>query len=305
MLNFPLQAAMRQQSQQRAVSHAKASSPNGFGPGPSAIPSIPPVPSTPVPQTHMGPTRVSPTSNAFPHAGQPSGSSMDPRGGMNVAQQQASLASLNPQQRQLLLMQQHFLRNGGGSSQSGAPNPQMLSASQDRVPRMGPPSGMHPHGMTSHGGGMNSIDPSAYSALKSQSLARGSDPMLSSRVHGHIPDEFQNNMSAQIQQQGMAAHGSNSSHFAGSSGGGVSTWSPQASQAGQSQLSMGMTPPGTPGMGSFGASGQAPGPSWGAGSAHIADGIVQGGDIMGLQQSNPLVNDPSSNDLDSIFDWGQ
>ncbi|KAH8074937.1 hypothetical protein BXZ70DRAFT_744128 [Cristinia sonorae] len=286
-----VQAMMRQQSQQRAGSQSKGNpASNGFGQPMSTTG----LPNSPV---NGGSSRVSPTSHAFPHSNQGPGQGFDSRATMAslTAQQQAALATMNPQQRQLMLMQQHLMRNAGNTSQNAMLNAQGLSGAQDRMSRapMAGPS-LHP-------------DQNGYSPIRAQTMIQGmsrngtpSDNFMpSSLQRPQLPmaDEFQGTMAG---QQGMSSHSQGLNQFAGSSSSPGPSWSPPLAQSGT--YGMGMSPPETP----FGGQPMS-GSSWNTGSMNMPDRmptLPQNTGAISLQQGIPLGDD-ASNDLDSMFDWGQ
>ena len=316
---------MRHQSHQRATSQAKVSPPiNGFIQTTASALPPPGASNTSVTSANVGSSRVSPTSNAFSHSGQNPVNGLDSRTTVNglTAQQQATLATMNPQQRQLFFMQQHLMRAAGNPTQAGISNPAMLNVSPDRGARLtqtGIP--MHSHGtITSHPSGMGSLslDSNSFPTLKPQGSMTGVVRAVASeagislvgshlpRSQSHVTEEFQGGLTTQMQQQPGSSQVA--SQFSGNSGNSsipAAAWSPQSVQHSQGSFGMSVTPSDTLGAPTFGASGQSTGTSWSSGSPGVVDGVSVPSTSSVSLQHNALVDESSTSELDSIFDWGQ
>lgn len=235
---------------------------------------------------------------------------MDPRAALLASltpQQQASLASMNPQQRQLFLMQQQQALQRGNST-SGMMNQQMLS--QQRMAQAGSPTHNNP-GMMGMGGVQS--DGASFPALRSnpgvpgiaRSIRTPSDhmqsPMTPQRGTSQTPDDYQRAMMQQQQQQqgqrGMTPGQDGGFMGMGNAGmQGSAGWGGQGQQnvAGMGGGSYGMTPPnsagvvgqGSPFVGgmSNGVSSPVVGSSWSQGAGFSTGSPVGQGQVQQHQQ---------------------
>lgn len=160
------------------------------------------------------PTRISPTAQQGSMQQQPGGSQMpgnmggfDPR--MLTPNQQASLASMTPQQRQLFLLQMQQSQMRGGNAPNAMMNAQMMNAAQQQ--RMAASSSPH-IGSPMLGGPMDNSLPSALRSNPgvpgiARSTRTPSDhapspmtPQLSQRSGGQMQEDYQRAMMQQAQR---------------------------------------------------------------------------------------------------------
>lgn len=337
---------MQARSQQQRAASGQMSGMQGLsqasgGPGAMGVP-------------NGSPTRMSPSGQQssmqqqggfpFPGGGGGGHSGMDPRMsnamGLTPAQQ-ANLASMNPQQRQLFLLQQQQMMRGGNASNAAMMNQQMYNAAQQQriagsSPHMGSPmlggatdGANFPAALRSNPG----VPGIARSArTPSDHAPSPMTPQLSQRGSGSMED-FQRVMMQQAQAQRNMAQGGGGMNQMGM--GNVNAAWPQ-SQPNQMQPNQGsygpMSPPGSAsgyggmpgGSPSIGGQQQwspnasAPYPfNTGSPSAnHSVEGTAPGSrqasatpaphQQQQVSQNSPLPGADQSglNDFD-IFDWGQ
>ncbi|KAH9938695.1 uncharacterized protein B0H18DRAFT_23537 [Fomitopsis serialis] len=223
----------------------------------------------------MSPGQISPTrsmqqasmsgsssSGGMPFGNQGTGSGMGMNGTGLTPQQQAFLAGMTPQQKQLYLMQQQ-MRNGGMSNQAMM-NPQLMAAAQERMQqqqRMAQASmnaGMQMPGAMDASGHIPTLrsNPSMSGIARTTRTPSDSAPSpaagMSQRISGHTPEDLQRAMLLQqAQQRGMTPHQMMQQNV----GGGMPQMSfqqnvqQQMSPMGQGHSSYGMSPPNSAGPG--------------------------------------------------------